>query len=403
MKHVLIPVLLTILSFGATAIGDEPSGARRTRVILAQNDAQDEAAAKKKEEVELTPLPPARISITTEKPVKGIPGEIKPPSETADTGIDGETPSPGQPGIDKNLLGDDAPLTLPQNVTSTPGAGGQSSPSAPDRSGVPPDIEQVLARERAVKDAAESKFLTQEMSLLNVPTGNLRTLKFVIDDLFRLKGIVYGEEQGYIRILTADNDGNFSETWKSPPFNSPIRGVFVEDLDGDGTTEIVAYTADGNFSIYGYESNELMYRTPQGTYQNINCMVIANFDTDPQKEIFFIGVKPGTGGASTGNPVGNLIQFDPTSQFEEWTSSDLYAATDMVVGNVDTDPEMEIILNTGEILGMRMKDVKWRSTVELGSRLYLIDLDNDGILELVTEYAESNIKIIDVDLRREKW
>ncbi len=400
MKHVLIPVLLTILSIGVTAFGDEPSVARRFPVMLAQNVSQDEEAAKKKEEVELMPLPPARISITTEKPVKGIPGEIKPSSGAADTGIDGEAPSPGQPGIDRNLLGDDAPLSLPQNVTSTPGTGPQQKPPAADRSGVPPDIEQVLARERA---GQESKFLTQEMSLLNVPTGNLRTLKFVIDDQFRLKGMVYGEEQGYIRILTADDNGNFRETWKSPPFNSPIRGVFVEDLDGNGKTEIVAYTADGNFSIYGYESHELMYRTPQGTYQNINCMVIANFDSDPQKELFFIGVKPGTGGASAGNPAGNLIQFDPVSQFEEWTSSDLYTATDMIVGNVDTDPEMEIILNTGEILGMRMKDVKWRSTVEFGSRLYLIDLDNDGILELVTEYAESYIKIIDVDLRREKW
>ena len=60
-------------------------------------------------------------------------------------------------------------------------------------------------------------------------------------------------------------------------------------------------------------------------------------------------------------------------------------------------------MNTGEVLDSKFKDVKWKSDIAFGSRLYLIDVDSDGLLELVTEYEQSYIRIIDVDQRREKW
>ncbi|MCD6308448.1 MAG: hypothetical protein J7M24_05575, partial [Candidatus Latescibacteria bacterium] len=359
----------------------------RTALAQAKQEAKDKAsgtepatAVEPKLSGDVTPLPPAIYSIITEKPVKNMPGERNPAWAAENKEVSRLIDEAG--GV-KALYSTGADSTV--------------APGAP--SGVPPDIQEQLKKQEQAKGGETAAYYMEELNLLNVPTANLRTMKFVIDDLYRLNGMAYGEEQGYVRILEADSDGNFSEVWKSPPTNSPIRGVFVDDLDGNKSTEIVAYTADGNFFIYGYESHDLLYRTPEGTYQNINCMAIFDIDSDPQKELIFIGVKPGAGGDSAGN----LIQFDPVSQFEEWSSTDLYTATDMLIGNVDTDPDAEIIFNTGEILNSRFKNVEWKSTIQLGSRLYLIDMDSDGILELVTEYGESFIKIIDVDKRTEKW
>ena len=132
-------------------------------------------------------------------------------------------------------------------------------------------------------------------------------------------------------------------------------------------------------------------------------MVVENMDDDPQLELFFIGVKPGQGQSGSGESAGNLIQFDTKTLFDEWTSPNLWTATDMLIGNVDNDPEPEIILNTGEILNFRFKDVEWKSPDGFGNRLYLIDLDDDNILELVTEYGESYVRIFDIDSRQEKW
>jgi len=402
MKKISFVMLAAFLMASRPAVSaDGPGGNARGpfggRIVLAQaeKESQDDAPGTKPARTaepklmgDATPLPPAIYSIITEKPVKNMPGERN-PAWTAEN-------------EEVSRLIEEAGGVTALYSTGADSTGSNGAPETP--TGVPPDIQEQLRRQEREKGREVATYFMEELNLLNVPTANLRTMKFVIDDLYRLNGMVYGEEQGYVRILEADSDGNFTEVWKSPPTNSPIRGLFVEDLDGNNSTEIVAYTADGNFFIYGYESHDLLYRTPEGTYQNINCMAIFDIDSDPQKELLFIGVKSGAGGAAGGgDSAGNLIQFDPTSQFEEWSSSDLYTATDMLIGNVDTDPDAEIILNTGEILNTRFKDVEWKSTIQLGSRLYLIDMDSDGILELVTEYGESFIKIIDVDQRTEKW
>lgn len=289
--------------------------------------------------------------------------------------------------VSSDQIADDTPST-----TAAEGDADDTAPQSGDMSAPSRSFSSTLGT-----------MLMEELNLFNVPTANLRTMKTVIDDQFNLRGLVYGDERTYLHILEADNSGNFREVWRSPSLNGAIRGVFVEDLEGDGTTEIVAYTANGDFFIYGYENRNLKYQTPDGTYEEITCMIVADLDNSPEKEIFFIGVRAGDGAQSGQQSAGYLIQFDTESQFEEWTSQERYTATDMVVGNVDSDDEMEIILNSGEILDIRFKDVKWKSDLEFGSRLYLIDLDNDGLLELVTEYNQSYINVIDIDQRREKW
>ena len=243
----------------------------------------------------------------------------------------------------------------------------------------------------------------EELNLFNVPTANLRTVKTVIDEEYNLRGLVWGDELTYLHLLEADVNGNFREVWKSPSLNSEIRGIFVEDLDNDGEADILAYTATGDFFIYGYRSRTLKYRTPEGTYDTILCMAVADLDGSPEMEIFFNAVRAGTSDSNASQPMGNLIQFDSVSLFEEWTSQERYAATDIIIGNVDNDEDPEIILNTGQVLDIRFKGLEWQSDVAFGSRLYLIDLDSDGLLELVTEYNQSYIRVIDVDERREKW
>ncbi|MFC1490879.1 hypothetical protein ACFL6K_06680 [Candidatus Latescibacterota bacterium] len=322
---------------------------------------------------ELPPRPSPKSAVSTEKPIEN---GLKVGAEIVSE-------------IPESSPGDFAPTSPEQ---------GQSAQSATRSEGRPP----VLQDDIRLTPLEDLKIM-EELSIYNVPTGNIRTMKFVNDEEFNLRSMVYGEELGYIHILNADYDGNFREVWKSPSLNSPIRGVFIDDLDLDGEADIIAYTADGNFFIYGFISHDQKYRTQDRTYLNINCMQVANLDSSPEKELLFIAVKPGEEESADGQPSGYLIQFDPISRFEEWVSQEKFSATDMIIGNVDRDPEQEIILNTGEILSSQFKDLEWQSNIAFGSRLYLIDMDDDGILELVTEFDQSYVRIIDVDQRQEKW
>ena len=329
---------------------------------IAQNTAEEESP---EPEIAMPPLPAPKTVVSTEKPIEG-----------------------GLP-IGEEVIVEESPPV--QAVNEPAPASRDTTASAPA-----PAVQQQAA-------AVLGTRLMEELSIFNVPSANLRTMKTVIDDQYNLRGLVYGDELTYLHILQADNNGNFREVWRSPSLNGQIRGVFVDDLEGDGETEIVAYTANGDFFIYSYENRNLKYKTPDNTYESITCMVVANLDNSPEKELFFLAVRPGDAPPAGQQATGNLIQFDPASQFEEWISQERYTATDMVIGNVDSDDEMEIILNSGEILDIRFKDLKWKSDLAFGSRLYLIDLDSDGLLELVTEYNQNYIRVIDIDQRREKW
>ena len=323
--------------------------AQNTSTATTEDTAKEDTA----KDPNKPPLPEPKTAITTEKPIKG-----------ALRGLTGDVVGAAAVDEDEKGAGD--------------GKGRRSS-----RRGSRKPKKKLLPLVR------------EEISLFNVSTDNIHTVKTIIDDDFNLRGLVYGEEKGFIRLFEADEDGNFSETWKSPPLGSPVREIFVDDIDKDGETEIIAYTNQGNIFIYGYQTHAMEYRTPEDTYDGISCMIIADLDSDEQMELFFLASQPGT--------PGRLIQFDPKSQFEEWTSTQEFEATDMVAGNVDADSDIEIILNSGEILSSSFKNVKWECDIPLGDRLYLIDLDSDGMLELISEYDQTYVRIIEVDERRERW
>lgn len=344
----------------------------------------------------LPPLPPMRNAITTEKTVADKPEGVTPRPKTAEStaapalakaaapDASGSSPAGQAPAAG-------APPALTPVVSKTAGGADSSAvavlpPQSKDRQAAP-------APGTPAKPRTSDTF-HEELTIFNSPTGGMRTMKVIIDDQYNLVGMVYGEELGFVRILTADNNGNFTETWKSPPLNSQVMGVFVDNLDNTGEAEIVAYTAEGNIFIFGYDTHEQKYKTPDGTYQGILCMLVANVDADPAKELLFI------------TKAGKMVQFDPATKFEEWTSTETYTSTDMVLGNVDNDRETELVLNTGEVMNLRYKSVEWKMEGKLvspNSRLFLMDVDSDGILELIIRYDQNTTRIIDVDQRREKW
>lgn len=344
---------------------------------------------------QLPPLPPMRNIITTEKAIRNNPDGVIQRPKTAMSA----------PAASEAAAKDSAPTASDSQAAASPAlplaapsgtALGKADSTA--LAVLPPQKKDQQKAPASAPGQAQkprkSDTFREEQTLFNCSTGNLHTMKVVIDDQYNLVGMVYGEDLGFIRVLSADNNGNFKETWKSPPLNSPVRGVFVDNLDNTGEAEIVAYTLEGNIFIFGYDTHEQKYKTPDGTYQSINCMLITNMDDDPVKELLFI------------TKAGKMVQFDPITKFEEWTSTDTYTATDMVIGNVDNDPDTELVLNTGEVLNLRFKSVEWKmegNLVNPNSRLYLMDMDSDDILELIIQYDQSYVRIIDVDQRREKW
>ena len=214
----------------------------------------------------------------------------------------------------------------------------------------------------------------------------LRHLPVEEDEPARL---ILGDINGFVRVFEERGQA-FEEVWTSEEFEGAIGGLRIVDINADDLEEIVVFTSRGRLHYLDVSTYKTLWNNPPNEYQHITALTIEDVDDDPQLEIIFCAD-------------GRLIIYDGSNQFEEWRSDQTeIKATDIVVEDVDGDDENEIVLNDGYVFGARFLDLEWQSPESFGERMGLLDVDNDGITEIIGEFRGRFIRIFDIDLRREK-
>jgi len=191
--------------------------------------------------------------------------------------------------------------------------------------------------------------------------------------------MVYGDRYGFIRVVRL-SDGNAVERWRSTPLEGPIYEVLVEDLEGDGSSEIIVRTQQGRVYIYDDGYNE-RWNSLQTQYNSIEAMTIGNVDEDDAFELILL--------------VQGFIHYvDGSSYQEEYKSPQSYRAVRMAVGNVDSDAELELVLNTGRVLDVNTTDEEWAPGV-FGDFIQLLDIDGDGLQHVLGLNSGRDLRISD--------
>jgi len=199
--------------------------------------------------------------------------------------------------------------------------------------------------------------------------------------------IVIGDRFGLMRIVYLTGDGS-RDIWTSKQLNGIVEEVVVADLDNDGEDEIVAWTNTAMVYVWSSVDLVLRYESLQNDFEQLHSLAVGNVDDDPQLEILV-------------NADDHIYYLDGANFNREWTSLREYQASRMAVGDVDGDSQPEIVLNTGQIVDARGGDVEWEDEV-FGARIELVDVDGDGIPEVLSESDGAVLRIYDVDIRREK-
>jgi len=200
--------------------------------------------------------------------------------------------------------------------------------------------------------------------------------------------MVLGDRFGVLHVYHLTR-GESVEVWKSKHLIGQTDEVILGDLDQDGYEDvIVARTTPGMVYAWGVEQFDLIYESLPADYPVVHSICIGNVDEDPVAEIIV-------------NANQKLVYIDGQTFNREWTSLLDYQASRMACGDVDGDGINEIVLNTGQVVDTRTGDVEWEDEV-FYNRIELIDMDGDGVLEVLTEGNDLPVKVFDIDTRLEK-
>jgi hypothetical protein len=215
---------------------------------------------------------------------------------------------------------------------------------------------------------------------------NIQPLPVAAEAPFRL---VLGDASGVIHVYEERGDA-FAEVWLSRYLEGAVSGLVVADVNDDELEEIVVFTDRGRIHYFDTERYNILWSNPPGEYEQLTAQLVVDIDDDPQPELVFCANS-------------RLVIYDGRDRFEEWRSDqDNLTTTDILVADVDGDGDDELVLNDGYVFDARSHTLEWQSPDSFGERLAALDLDDDGILELIGEFRGRFLRIFDIDLRREK-
>jgi hypothetical protein len=217
--------------------------------------------------------------------------------------------------------------------------------------------------------------------------ANFRLMNTMPADSVGPTEFVLADEFGYVNVLRPAKRG-FRREWKSFHLGGTVKGLYIHDLGKDGVLKLIVHTNDRLF-VFDARSHSLLWESVESDFTDISTIALGQFDeSDPQDEFLILA-----GGV--------LLIYDGVRYNREWEGTEPFTAQEMVVGDVDGDGDDEVVMNTGFIFGALSHTVEWQ-TEDFGTRLGLIDIDDDGILEVVGEGTGGKLRVFDIDKRQEK-
>lgn len=201
--------------------------------------------------------------------------------------------------------------------------------------------------------------------------------------------MVYGDRFGIVRVVRNTGRG-VSELWRSRTLEGgPVVQVLVEDLDGRGGHDIIARTQEGRVYVFD-ELFTSRWESVNESFRSVTSVALANMDADDAYELVLFADR-------------RLYYVDGAQFNREYESTQVYngVATEILVGNVDTDFELEVVTSFGTVIDASSGEPEWQ-TEPFGQFIELLDIDGDGIQEIIGHTANQFLRVFDVDEQQEK-
>jgi len=207
---------------------------------------------------------------------------------------------------------------------------------------------------------------------------------------------VYADDQLHLHVYSVDDDGISVLEWETN-LGSPVRGLIVMKTR-DGQMLIVVATAKGK--VYAYDANNynLERENLMEPFTSLQAMAIEELDDDGIKEVILLGIREG-------EDVPRLFVYDGATRALKWRSQESFAASEILVANLDDDRQPEIILNTGTVIDARFQTIETDFIQQggFGVRMRVQDINGDGYPEIFGTGTGDQLRVYDPYARRRLW
>lgn len=181
--------------------------------------------------------------------------------------------------------------------------------------------------------------------------------------------------------------GTYVQTYASPNYYQHIRFLSIGDVHPHGGDEIIVVFEYGDIHLHDQRSKELISVFATGV-SSVTAFKCFDLDGDGADELAMIG----SGGLSLFNPNGSLIANYPSM-----------TGTDIVIGQMDSDPSWEIAVTDGTVLDFDSGLVQCTWPHGFGFQMGLSDFDFDGMDELIFSEIAGFAWAFDIDTCLPKW
>lgn len=186
---------------------------------------------------------------------------------------------------------------------------------------------------------------------------------------------------------TGNYDQLFVSRIYSGDFSVTISRIVLADVTGDAAPEIVVMLTNGRILFYDFASRAEIGQINTG-FTYLNTLALADLDGDGHPELITVSTS-------------DLLVFDLTGKLL-WRVNGA-GGYDVVVGQMDNDPALEIATTSGKVIDGTTHVVEWDRAGGFGYRLKLAPFPGENYQQLIAGEAWNHIYGYDIARHLPRW
>jgi outer membrane protein assembly factor BamB len=200
---------------------------------------------------------------------------------------------------------------------------------------------------------------------------------------------------GHFWYVLQHEQGLYVHRWTGVERSGRITALSTVDINEDGASEVVLLVGN-EIEVYRGVPPVLQLSIPvDGEGGDYVGLSVADVDADGVLEAVF-----------SNDIRDELFIYELMFGAREFFDPDLGGSV-TAVGNVDRDPEVEIVVGkrfgAGYVLDGKTWRIEWTEPQGFGDRLQLGDVDADGMDEILAAHAQGSVRAFDADLQSVAW